>query len=470
MIYKLKQGYKLRGWNKMAWVLIHYPKNEYKTLSVEEFQVLLLCDGKTDLKNYYITDEMIGILEHLEGQGIVEICINEASLDEDQYYRYYDNRFVGSVFWSITGKCNFKCRHCYMDAPKGIMGELSHEEAINLIDQMAECGVLRVDITGGEPLLRNDFWQLVDRIQSYKMTIGQIYTNGWMVTQAVLDELEKREMTPEFCFSFDGVGWHDWMRGTKGAEEATLEALKICIKRGFRVNTVMCLHRGNQNTLRKTVKVLADIGVSMTKISNISMTNLWEKNSDGNALNIREYTEAMINYIPQFFQDGMPMEIMLGGVVLLHKGSRGYKDILTKCNGVEECENCLLCGAARYSCYITPEGRLLPCMPMTACKEQEKFPLIQDIGLKQGLSDSLYMDIVDSRVRDLLKANPQCATCEYRYKCGGGCRATALEQTGDLMGCDGDQCILWKEGYVDRIRQVTEEAIAKYCTNDEGIS
>lgn len=91
--------------------------------------------------------------------------------------------------------------------------------------------------------------------------------------------------------------------------------------------------------------------------------------------------------------------------------------------------------------------------------------MVQDIGLKQGLNDSFYMDIVDSRVKDLLAVNPTCNDCDYKYHCGGGCRAIALSETGDLMGCDNTQCILWKEGYIDRIREVTEAAIAKYCTD-----
>lgn len=100
---------------------------------------------------------------------------------------------------------------------------------------------------------------------------------------------------------------------------------------------------------------------------------------------------------------------------------------------------------------------------MTSCKNQDAFPLVQDIGLKKGLSDSFYMDIVGGRVKDLLAVNSKCAACAHRYLCGGGCRAAALEQTGDLMGSDGDQCILWNEGYVERIRETAESAIAKYC-------
>lgn len=469
MRYKLRQDYILRGWKKMPWVLLHTPDYKSRTLSGEEFQALLLSDGKTDCGNY-VTDEIEKILEKLRSEGIVEAVNDNTAVNNNQYYRYYDNRFVRSVFWSITGRCNFRCRHCFMDAPEGALGELTHEQAIHLIDQMAECGVLRVDLTGGEPFVRQDFWKLIERIQYNQITIGQVYTNGWLLTPSVLDEFEKRNLKPEISISFDGVGWHDWMRGVSGAEEAAVKALRLCKERGFPVNVEMCLHKGNQETLRETVALLSDIGVPSLKVGNVMGTELWKGNSEGNALDNRAYTEAVLRYLPCFYQDGMPMHLLFSGVIALGRGSREYKIIPIRYEGTEGCLDKLLCGAARYACYITPEGRLLPCMPMTACKEQEQFPLVQEIGLKQGLGDSFYMNIVDKRVKDLLEENPKCSSCSHKYQCGGGCRAIALEQTGNLMGCDGVQCQLWEEGYVERIRETAENAIARYCTDSEEVS
>ena len=467
MFYRLKRNYIMRGWEKMAWMLVRRPENSYKALKAKEFQTLLLCDGGTDLDTVQMTDEMRQALEQFEKEDIIEACEPGTVLEREQYYHYYDNRFIRLAFWSITGRCNFQCRHCFMDAPEGRMGELSHEQAIGLIDQMAECGVLRVDITGGEPFVRKDFWTLIDRIQLRRMTIGEVYTNGWLLNDSILNEFEKRNLRPEISISFDGVGWHDWMRGIRGAEEAAIKALKLCEKRGFPRNVEMCIHKGNQETLPETVKLLSDIGVPRLKTSNVSQTNLWEHNSEGNALDTREYTEAMIRYIPHFFEAGMPMDIMLGGVITLHKNSRDYSVIPEKHCGTEECLSSHLCGAIRYACYITPEGRLLPCMPMTVCQEQEFFPLVQDIGLKKGLSDSFYMNIVDSRIKDLLAVNTKCADCAHKYQWGGGCRASALAETGELMGCDIDQCLIWEEGYVERIRAAADEAIAKYCIDND---
>ena len=468
MFYRLKPEYVLRGWEEMAWVLVKRPENQVRQLPKDMFQALLLCDGETELSDVLLEAPMKKILTQCETEKIIELLDYAYPLEEDQYYQYYHNRFIQRVFWSITGRCNFRCRHCYMDAPDAVLGELSTEEALNMIDQMAECGVLRVDITGGEPLVRPDFWQLIDRILSYKMVIRQIYTNGWLLNEHVLDEFERRGLKPEFSLSFDGVGWHDWMRGVPGAEDAALRAMRLCKARGFRTNAEMCVHRGNADTLAQTVEVLRDAGAHALKTGGVTMTDLWKRNHGGNALSDVEYYNAMLRYIPQYYEAGCPIDIVLGGIIILNRDG-SYRIVADRYDGTEKALDCHLCGAVRWSSYITPEGRLLPCIAMTSSQEQYRFPKVQDIGLKQGLSDSYYMRFVDNRVKDLLAVNAECAACEYRLKCGGGCRAGAL-LGGDhsLMGCDRGMCFLWKEGFAERIRQVAEEAREHYEQNHAG--
>ena len=205
----------------------------------------MLCDGETELSNDWLDENIRQELKQLVKDGLIEVSSSASPLRPEQYYKYYHNRYVERVFWSVTGRCNFRCRHCYMDAPDAALGELSTEEAFDLIDQMAECGVQNVDITGGEPFVRKDFWQLVDRILSHKMVINQVYTNGWLLDDSILDKFESRGLKPEFSISFDGVGWHDWMRGVPGAEEAALRAFDLCKKRGFYATASVCIHRGN---------------------------------------------------------------------------------------------------------------------------------------------------------------------------------------------------------------------------------
>ena len=463
MFYKLKSNYLLRGWEGNAWILIQRPQNHSWRLTAEQFQALMLCDGETELSNDWLDENIRQELKQLTEDGLIEASASASPLRPEQYYKYYHNRYVERVFWSVTGRCNFRCRHCYMDAPDAALGELSTEEAFDLIDQMAECGVQNVDITGGEPFVRKDFWQLVDRILSRKMVINQVYTNGWLLDDSILDKFESRGLKPEFSISFDGVGWHDWMRGVPGAEEAALRAFGLCKKRGFYATASVCIHRGNVSSLPQTIEALRTVGVTEAKTSNVDMTDLWRCHSEGNAMTQQEYMDAMIPYITWYYEAGRPIEdLEFGGIARLRKDAPGelsarYYD------GTEACMDCYLCGATRKSCYITPEGRLLPCMPMTASPEQSKFPRVQDIGLQKGLSDSYYMQFVNGRVKDLFAANQECAGCSYRYKCGGGCRAAALTGADhDLMGCDRDMCMFWKNHYDERILQTIREAEAKY--------
>ena len=343
------------------------------------------------------------------------------------------------------------------------MGELSTEEALALIDQMAECGVLQVDLTGGEPLVRKDLWLLIDRIFSHRMVVRQMYTNGWILDGKVLDAFERCGMKPEIAVSFDGVGWHDWMRGVPGAEEAALRAMKLCRERGFTVSVGMCVHRGNAASIPQTVEVLAAVGITDIKVSNVDETDLWHRHSEGNGLTWQEYVEAMLPYIDWYYEAGRPVECLeFGGIVRLQKDAPAELCV-RQYDGTEDGLDAYLCGATRWSCYITPEGRLLPCMPMTASPEQNQFPKVQDIGLQKGLSSSAYMQFVNGRVRDLMEANSECASCDYRLVCGGGCRASALAGEDHCrMGCDRTMCMMWKDGYVEKIRRAVDAANEKY--------
>ena len=464
MYYNLKKEYSLKGWKKFSAVLMKY-NYIIRVLDKDEFNLLMFCDGQTDFAEIedLLSENQKNFLKEIFEKGIIEKTNYPNPIAENQLYKYYNNRFVSSFLWSITGRCNYHCRHCYMDAPDAALGELSHEEAMDLVDQIADCGGLKIDITGGEPFVRKDFWDIVDYINSKGIIIGQIYTNGYLLNEKTLDEFEKRHMRPMFSLSFDGLKWHDWMRRFDGAEEAAIKALKLCKERKFPTNVEMCLHKGNVKTLPETINFLGQLLTDGIKIGSVSASELWLKNGEGMDMSMKEYTEAAIEYIPQFFKDGMPADLLIGGIIDLRQGKKEFEIIPERFGSKKHALNCHLCGAIRNSCYITPEGRIAPCLPMTEYKDQTIFPKFQEKGLKNILDDSDYMNFVDKRIKDLIAENKECAECPYVLKCGGGCRASALNKTGNLMGKDPDQCFLFKNGYVDKIRKTAEDAVKKYC-------
>ena len=461
MYSRLCSQYRLRGWIGFPYALVH--DGDVLRLSREEFNALIFCDGVTDIDKIQ-SKEIVDTLHSFEQKGYVCFTDSPKEINREQYYYHYDNRYFKEVYWSITGRCNFQCRHCYINAPDAAMGEMTHEEAISVIDQIADCGIYHLLISGGEPFVRQDFWSLVDHALEKRIKIDQIYTNGWMLTDKVLDEFDLRGMKPEFSISFDGVGWHDWMRGIRGAEQTALNALRNCHFRGFPTNVEMCIHRGNTGTIRKTIDILADSGVRHSKFSEVSGTDLWKENADGKNMSTREYMEAVVDYLPYFFQDGMPMSLLFGGVVELYKGSTEYRPIAEFDDGTEECLNRYICGAVRSSCYIAPDGHLLPCMPIAAVPDYNEFPKIQDIGLQAALKESRFMEFAQRKVKDLLEVCKTCRECPYHLRCGGGCRAEAvMEGEKNLMGPDPSRCLMWKEGYLKKVHEVCDKAIEKYC-------
>ncbi|MFH1513375.1 MAG: radical SAM protein, partial [Bacillota bacterium] len=72
-----------------------------------------------------------------------------------------DAPVIQGAHWSVTGRCNLKCRHCYMNAPQG-QGELPLPAMARIARALCEGGATSVKLTGGEPFMRKDFFDLID--------------------------------------------------------------------------------------------------------------------------------------------------------------------------------------------------------------------------------------------------------------------------------------------------------------------
>lgn len=468
MYYALAPFYLLRGWQNATSVIVRQSVDTNQALSGREFALMNLCDGETNIEEIINDPEDIKFLSEMEQKGIIIRCNEKRPILEEQKYRYYDNRYFSAIQWSITGNCNYRCRHCYMDAPEGKLGELPFDEMKSIVDQIYDCGIRLFDLTGGEPFVRQDFWELIDYILDKGMYIGKIYTNGWLLDEKVIRKLEERNFRPNFSLSFDCLGWHDWMRGVTGAEEKAIKALKLCHEAGLTTDVEICLHKGNVNKLRETINFLASIGVSAVKTGCVVDTPLWQKNSEGNGLSKKEYYDACLKYVSDFYEDRMPMNVLLGGAIRMDAHSPRYNTVMVKALSEESCNESFLCGSARFSAYITPEGRFIPCMAITSTEEQKKFPLIRDVGVKQCMSDGYYMNFVGRRVKDLFKRNQKCRECKYRVQCCGGCRANAmLAENGDWFASDPEVCFLFENGYPQKFMDAAEAAIEKYCKDKQ---
>ena len=228
----------------------------------------------------------------------------------------------------------------------------------------------------------------------------------------------------------------------------------------------MCLHQGNKHLLRESVSTLAAHHCESLKVNPVADTDTWERLGEDRSLTLEETFEVYLDYIPCFYEDGAPLGLHLGGFFMGRPGS-GDWTIPNIGKHPEErdpaaCASQVTCGHARQTLYLSPEARMLPCMALSSMPMQERYPLATEIGLRQGLSDSEYLSLIDTRVSALWEHNPECAQCEHRGACAGGCRASALfTAPDDILSPDRAQCLILKGGYAPRIREAVEKAQAR---------
>jgi len=470
MRYVLTEEYRLRGYRKLPTGLVHMPRRDIFFFSGDNYRLLLDCDGMHEMNPDAMTDKEKEFLRRLEENEVIRPALPGEMLTEKQVYHLYPAEYRRTCQWSITGGCNLRCRHCFMSAPHAKHGVPSFEQLVNIAGQLAECGVMRATITGGEPLTRKDFIRLMDVLNEREIEVPTIFTNGWLVDEALLDALDERGMHPSFQLSFDGPGRHDFLRGVPGAEERTLRALELLKERKHTVSVSMCLHKGNADTIRESVNMMAGLGVTFMKVSPVMDQGEWmEREVRELKLSDEEAQEAFCAYIPQFFADDAPMSLMLGGSFVFDRPKQEwniYHEI--RCTPEEE-EAFPSCGVLAKEFFISAEGRVAPCMSMDDCDFAEDFPNLFEKPLKEILFDSPFTKLEHISVRDVRDANPKCRECPYVDRCTGGCRNSVLLAGNDYNGIDPFLCRFFGSGWAEQIHEIAEPAYRAYLARHPGI-
>lgn len=153
------------------------------------------------------------------------------------------------VVWNSTRTCNLRCRHCYMDSEaKKYQGELTTGEAEKFIDDLAEFKVPVLLFSGGEPLMRPDFFELA----AYAAARGirpTLSTNGTLITPAAAQRI-KDIGVGYVGISLDGLREvNDKFRGREGAFQAAMEGIQNCVAVGQRVGLRFTINHHNLQEL-----------------------------------------------------------------------------------------------------------------------------------------------------------------------------------------------------------------------------
>ena len=340
------------------------------------------------------------------------------------------------VVWNYTDACNLRCKHCYQGAGKMSKDELSLDERLNIVDQLADNDVVAIAFSGGEALLRDDFWE-VARYASNKGLYLSLATNGTLLTKDVVRRL--RDVGVEyFEISLDSVdpAKHDAFRGVNGAWERTVAGIKNVVAQDGAYSCIAnTITNENYRELDALVAFSRKLGVDRTLIFNFIPVG---RGSDIIDMDLppeaREHVlQQMYGYLsgqdesfeilttaPQFSRVCM-MNSQNGIISLAHFGAAGFSDkvgLLAEYIGG--------CGAGRMYCAIQPNGIVTPCVFMPIPVGDLRSESFVDIWKNSEVMQSL-------RERHDLKEH--CGSCDYKNVCGG-CRARAYAYFNDIKAPD----------------------------------
>lgn len=227
--------------------------------------------------------------------------------------RYSGKRPPGPVVvWNATRACNLRCHHCYANATAGAdTGELTTEEARRFIDGLAAAGVPVLLFSGGEPLLRPDFFDLA----SYTRSRGirpVVSTNGTLITREVAWRL-KRTGVGYVGISLDGMREvNDRMRGIAGAFDAALEGIRNCLAVGQRVGLRFTITRDNYQDIDAIFDLVEREGIARVCFYHLVCTGRGAslRDKDLDPVEKRRVLDKIIVRTEDFCRRGLGKEVL----------------------------------------------------------------------------------------------------------------------------------------------------------------
>ncbi len=324
------------------------------------------------------------------------------------------------VVWESTKACDFACRHCRADAiPHRLPGELSTEEAMGLIDQLAENDVKLFVISGGDALKRNDIFKLIEYSASRLRTA--LSPSGSRIDRAVAESIRSAGASA-VSISVDGPQHvHDEFRGVDGAFSIASAAVYALHEAGVPVQINSTLSSYNINLLTELKETVLPLRPGFWDLFMIVPTG---RATAAMALT-QEQANAAMKAAVAWRAEGLQVRMTCAPYLIRVMSDAGVKPQKPDEKGRKSVNGARGCMAGNGYSFISYDGTVYPCgfLPMRAGSiRKNSFADIYGGGLFAGLRDSSLL-------------GGKCGICNFRTVCGG-CRARAYAYTGDLMAED----------------------------------
>lgn len=335
------------------------------------------------------------------------------------------------VIWNLTRRCNLRCRHCYTtSADVAFPGELTHAQAMAVLEDLKGFGIPALILSGGEPLSRFDFFELAARARELDFRHLSLSTNGTRVA-AEIDRIAGLGFD-YVGISLDGIGeMNDWFRGVEGAFDEALAGVRACKAKGVKVGLRFTLTADNAAMLPAMLDLCEAEGVDKFYLSHLVYAGRGDKNrgEDAAHLRTREAMDLLIARAWAAVAAGRPLEIVTGNndadaVHFLRWAERGFnaaKVAHLRAHLEAWGGNSSGLGVAN----IDPQGQVHP----------DTYWSDYTVGSVKTTPFSTLWTGSDAMLATLRQRprplKGRCGACASQAVCGGNTRIRALQVTGD---------------------------------------
>ncbi len=315
------------------------------------------------------------------------------------------------IAWEVTRNCNLSCIHCRASATSGpYSGELNLDECKKIIDEIASFASPTVILTGGEPLMRDDIFDIIEygTLKGLRIVIA---INGSLLNKENAYRLKKGGIK-RVSLSIDGKSsiTHDQFRGVTGSFASVIKAADILINRElpFQINTTVT--KLNVNDLEDIYRLTQAIGAIAWHVFLLVPVGRGH-DLKGKELTTDMYEEAL-DWLYSVEKKG---ELEIKVTCAPH-----YYRIVKEKGGTPKSTGCL---AGKHFMFISHRGVAQPCGYLEIPSGNVK---------KDGIIKVWQESPVFNQLRDLSSYKGKCSGCRYLKICGG-CRARAYELSGDFL-------------------------------------
>ena len=237
------------------------------------------------------------------------------------------------VIWNLIRRCNLTCKHCYsISGDVDFPNELTTEEVFHVMDDLKRFRVPVLILSGGEPLMRRDIFEISERAKAMRFYVG-LSSNGTLIDAGLADRI--RDIGYDYVgISLDGIGaTHDRFRGRAGAYDEALGGLRLLRDRGIKVGVRFTMTEDNAAELARLLDLVEQEGFPKFYLSHLVYAGRGNKNRGTDAAwqTTRDAMDMVIERAWRWAQAGSEMEIVTGNndadaIYLLQWASRNAPD------------------------------------------------------------------------------------------------------------------------------------------------